>query len=413
VVVLSSVFPNRARPTYGVFVRERVRHVAAYADTIVVAPVPWFPLNRWIRGREYIETPLTERHGGLTVYHPRYLCIPGVGKCLDGALYFVSLLPFLAWLSGRQPFDIIDAHFTYPDGVGAMLLGKVLRRPVIVTVRGRHDVRHAGYVLRRLQIRAALRAASGVIAVSGSLQRFAAALDVASDKLRVIRNGVDRSRFFPSGQAAARKRLGLPENRTLLLSVGGLVEGKGHHRIVEALPALVARQPDLLYVILGSGSLDGRYRRALEERIVRRNLADHVRLVPSQPHAAVPLWLAAADLFCLATRSEGCCNAIMEALACGLPVVTTRVGGNPELVRDGRDGLLVPFWDEQAFRDAVLRALATSWDREEIARRAAANGWDRVADEVLVVFRQALDDRPKGSTHSKSKAAPDRAGGTW
>jgi glycosyltransferase involved in cell wall biosynthesis len=410
VLVLSSVFPSRTRPTYGVFVRERVRHVAADGDMVVVAPVPWFPLNRWIRGREYVGIPLAERHGGLTVYYPRFLCVPGVWKCLDAALYFLSLLPFLLWLRRKHPFDLIDAHFTYPDGVAAVLLGKVFRRPTVVTVRGSHDVRHAGYAMRRPQIRAALRAAAGVIAVSGSLERFAASLGLATGDVRVIPNGVDRSLFFPSDRAAARERLGLPGDRAILLGVGGLVEGKGHHRVVDALPALLVRRPDLLYVILGSGALDGRYRRALDERIAGHGLGDHVRIVPSRPHEEVGLWLAAADLFCLATRSEGWCNAIMEALACGLPVVTTRVGGNAELVRDGLDGLLVPFWDEQVFQGAVLRALATGWDREAIARHAAGNGWDRVADEVLAVFRRALGDGSGRKTASGALAASDGIG---
>ncbi len=390
VLVLSSVFPSRARPTYGIFVRERVRHVAGRADTVVVAPVPWFPLNRWIRGRQYAGTPWIEHDGGLTVYHPRFFCIPGVGKCLDGMFYFLSLVPFLVWLRRSHRFDVIDAHFSYPDGVAAVLLGKVLRRPVVLTIRGSHDVRHAGYAMRRPQIRAALRAAAAVIAVSGSLGRFATDIGLGRERIRVIPNGVDPSRFFPSDRSEARARLGLPVDRAILLGVGGLVEGKGHHRVVDALPALLARRSDLLYVILGDGGLDGRYRRALEERIARYSLGAHVRLVPPRPHEEIRLWLAAADLFCLATRNEGWCNAITEALACGLPVVTTRVGGNAELVRDGRDGLLVPFWDEAEFRHAVLRALATEWDRAEIARRAACNGWHRAADEVLAVFAQVL-----------------------
>ncbi|MGH7303983.1 MAG: glycosyltransferase, partial [Candidatus Rokuibacteriota bacterium] len=245
-LVLSSVFPNQARPTYGVFVRERVRRIARHCDIVVVAPIPWFPGNRWLRGREYVGIPLREEQHGLTVFHPRILCLPLVGKCLDGVLYFLSLLPFIVWLRRSFPFDLVDTHFTYPDGLAGALLGRVFGRPTVLTVRGTHDLRHAGYPLRRIQIRHALRDASAVIAVSESLQRFAMSLGVAEQSIQVIPNGVDQSRFFPSDRRAARETLGLPHHRVILLAVGNLVEGKGHHLVIESLPTLLARHPDLL-----------------------------------------------------------------------------------------------------------------------------------------------------------------------
>src|SRR3972149_10165917 len=116
ILVLSSVYPSRARSTLGVFVRERIRHLTAHCEVVVVAPIPWFPFNRWIRGHEYVDTPLVEDQEGIRVYHPRFLCVPLVGKCLDGLLCFFSLLPFIAWLKRRFSFDLIDAHFRYPGG---------------------------------------------------------------------------------------------------------------------------------------------------------------------------------------------------------------------------------------------------------------------------------------------------------
>jgi teichuronic acid biosynthesis glycosyltransferase TuaC len=404
VLVLSSVFPNAANPTYGVFVRERVRHLAECCEAVVVAPVPWFPLNRRIRGTERDAVPRVERDGRLTVYHPRFLCVPGVGKSLDGLFYFLGLRPFIARLRRQFAFDLIDAHFTYPDGVAGALLGRSVGCPVVLTVRGSHDIRHAGYRLRRPQIRFALRAADRVIAVSASLGRFVESLGVAADRMRVIPNGVDPARFTPTDRAAARTALGLPPDRRILLAVGSLVEGKGHHRVLEALPALVAERPDILYVVVGGAPSDG-YRRQLEAFVDRHGLRDHARIVGPRPHHEVPRWMAAADLFCLATKSEGWCNAITEALACGLPVVTTRVGGNEEIVRDGRDGLLVPFWDAQAFRTAVGAALDRPWDRAEISARIRAAGWRRTADAVMQEFTDVLAGAgaAPGPTHRSAR----------
>ena len=120
VLVLSSAFPSRTRPTYAVFVRERVRHVAAHCQVAVVAPVPWFPLNRYLRGASVSATPRADiERGGMPVYYPRFVCPPLVGKSADAVLYAASIAPVLAGLRRRHPFDLIDAHYFYPDGVDA------------------------------------------------------------------------------------------------------------------------------------------------------------------------------------------------------------------------------------------------------------------------------------------------------
>ena len=390
ILVLSTAFPSATRPTYGVFVGERVRYMARHADVMVLAPVPWAPLNQLIRGHAVAATPVTEVQHGLQVAHPRFACTPLVGKSLDALLYAVSLLPVVARLRRRFPFDVIDAHFTYPDGVAAVLLGKLFRAPVFITIRGTHDVRNAGFWLRRAQIRWALQKAAGVIAVSDSLRQFAEGLGIHPSKIRVIANGVDRTRFNPGNRVEARTKLGLPGDRTILLSVGALIDGKGHHRVVEALPELLDRRPDLLYVVVGGDPGNGEGRRRLETLVRRAGLEAHVTLAGAQAHDEIPRWLAAADLFCLSTRSEGWCNALTESLACGLPVVTTAVGGNPEIVRDGHDGFLVPFWDRSAFVAAVLRALETCWDRSAIAARAGARGWERIAEDVMETLGTSL-----------------------
>ena len=388
VLVLTRVYPNAMRPTLGMFVRERTRHVAAGADVVVVAPVSWFPFNRWLRGRVHADAPRTEERDGLTVHHPRIFSIPGVGKCLDPAFYALSLLPFLVRLRGRFRFDLIDAHFGYPDGVAAAILGRVFRCPVVVTLRGT-TVDHAKHRLRRGQIVRALRSAARVVAVSDFLRRFAAGLGVSPERLRVIPNAIDAEHFRPEPRDVARRRLGLPEDRLILLTVGGLVEGKGQQRMLEVLPRLIERRPDVLYAMVGDpavGAADS-IRNALQATLRERGLESHARIVGARPHDEIQHWMAAADLFVLPTRREGWCNALMEALACGLPVVTTDVGGNAEIVRDGIDGFLVPFWDPQAFLAAVVAALDRPWKREENAARIRATTWQATADRVLDEFR--------------------------
>lgn len=380
VLVLSTVFPNASQPAYGVFVRARARQVARHCAVEVVAPVPWFPFNRLIRGRQRADVALQEVDAQFDVHHPRVFSLPAIGKSLDALFYFSSIFLFVRRLRRRFPFDLIDAHFTYPDGVAAVLLGKALGCPVVLTMRGNEiTVMHTRW--RRRQMRFALRRAR-TIAVSEWLRELAADLGVPRERVRVIPNGVDRSIFHPRDRHAARDALGLPRDRPIVVSVGGFVADKGHELVLDLLPALRRVHPGLIYVAVGNPGGGESRLRSIERRIAAEGLNDCVRLAVARPHDEIAQWLAAADAFCLATAREGCSNAILEALACGVPVVTTRVGGNADLIRDGVNGFLVPYFDASAFAEAILAALSRPWDRQAIAQQAARS-WEDVGDEVM------------------------------
>jgi teichuronic acid biosynthesis glycosyltransferase TuaC len=409
VLVLSSVFPNPRQPALGVFVRERARRMARACAMQVVAPVPWFPLNGLIRGPRFTGIPPVERQDGLTVYHPRAFSVPRYLKSLDGLFYAASVAPFLAGLRRRFPFDVIDAHFAYPDGMAGVLLGRLFRVPVMVTLRG-SIVRLATYATHRPQLRWTLARAGAIVAVSRSLRDVAVGLGQPAHRIRVIPNGVDTERFRPTDRATARAACGLPHDRTVLLAVGALYEGKGHHLVVEALPRLVARRPDLLYVVVGGERPGERYRGELEALARRLGVAGHLHLAGPKAPEELPAWYAAADLFCLATRSEGWANCLLEALACGLPVVTTRVGGNPEIVRDGVDGLLVPYGDVPALAEAIEAALARGWDRAALVAHASSHSWDDTAARALETLRAVVGAGVSGPAVGPAVAAGPPAG---
>jgi teichuronic acid biosynthesis glycosyltransferase TuaC len=391
VLVLSSTFPSVSEPTRGVFILERIRRLASRCDLVVVSPVPWFPFDGWI-GRKQAAVPSTEHRGGIVVYHPRFFSIPRYAKCLDGVLYFLCLIAFLARLRRTFPFELVDAHFEFPDGVGATLLAKLFHRPVVVTLRGKL-VRLSGYRLHRPQLRWMLRHADRVIAVSQYLRDIAGRLGIPPQRVRVIRNGVDTDVFTPMEQTQARALCGLPLDRKILLTVGGLEAHKGQHRVVESLPALIEEWPNLLYVMIGGERSGDSYVRDLRRSVERLGLRQHVLLAGTRPHAELRAWFCAADAFVLLTKSEGWPNVVLESLACGVPVVATRVGGVPEIVRDETDGILVRYGDGDAFRGAVLEALKRPWDRAEMVRYAHSLDWSAVTEGVLQEMRAAVMGR--------------------
>jgi glycosyltransferase involved in cell wall biosynthesis len=381
VLVLSSVFPNGRDPLFGVFVKERIVWVAEHCQVIVVAPIPWFPFDGLIRRSHRRDVPRSEVIDKLQVYHPRFFSVPGLFKSLDGFFYFVSLWPLLRRLRREFPFELIDAHFVYPDGVGACLLGRWFGCPVTITLRGTIG-KLAKFLLRRKQIQWALGAAARVFSVSRSLQEIALRLGCDPLKTRVVANGTDSEVFRPMDKVAARSRLGIPPDRTVILSVGALCERKGHHRIIQALPRLVADRPNLLLIVVGGPGAEGDMGPQLRQLSEQLKVEPNVRLVGARPHTEIADWLAASDVFCLATRNEGMANVLVEALSCGIPVVTTRVGGNAELVQDGINGLLVPYGDSTALQNALLKALQKKWRRDIVSSTMKGRTWNVTATQI-------------------------------
>jgi glycosyltransferase involved in cell wall biosynthesis len=386
IVVITSVFPNQKQPTLGVFVRERMFRVAQHCEMKVVAPVPWFPFAGLLKKDYRPAVPFREFQDGIEVLHPKFFNIPRWFKWLDG--FFFSLCA--AWtvhqLRKEFDFDLIDAHFVYPDGMGAVLLGKLFRRPVTITVRGTLR-KFLPRMLIRPQLRFALQQAAWIFTVCADLREAAIDAGAPPERVEVVANGVNIDKFRPVDRQEARKQLGLPLAGKIIISVGGLVERKGFHRVLEVLPELGQRHPDLHYLIVGGPSVEGNFEPELRRLTRELDLGDKVFFAGAQRHEELFRWLSAADVFCLATSNEGWANVFLEAMACGLPVVTTRVGGNAEVVSGPTLGLLTEFGVREELARALEQAIEQEWDRSAIIRHAAENGWDRRVETLLERFQ--------------------------
>jgi glycosyltransferase involved in cell wall biosynthesis len=299
----------------------------------------------------------------------------------------------------RQGAQLIDAHFTYPDGEAATRLGRWLGLPVTLTLRGT-EVPHSRNPALRPRLSRTLKSAARVFSVSDSLRRLAIELGTAEEKTEVVGNGVDTARFHPVDHAVARARFGLPDSAKVLISVGGLVERKGMHRVIDVMPALIKHHPDLHYLIVGGASPEGDNRAELAAQVARLGLADHVHFLGSLPPDELKWPLSASDVFVLATRNEGWANVFLEAMACGLPVISTDVGGNAEVVCRDELGSIVPFGDGAALQHALDAALGKNWDRAAILDYARANQWDTRVAQLLRAFEPLLDK----SIHPKQPA---------
>jgi glycosyltransferase involved in cell wall biosynthesis len=390
IVVFSSLFPSDRQPAAGLFIRERMFRVARQLPLCVVSPVPWFPFQALLRRWRPAFRPGAARHEtqqGLDVWFPRFFSVPGVGRRWDSVFMALGAWPRLRRLKREGRLDLIDAHFAYPDGHAATLLGRWLGVPVTITLRGT-ETRHAADPALGPRLATALQQASLVFAVSDSLRQVAIGAGLAGDRVQVVGNGVDLSKFAPQPKALARVALDLEPEAPVLISVGGLVERKGFHRVINILPALVKSYPDLVYLIVGGPSPEGDMTEQLQQQVKIMGLSRHVRFLGTLRPEQLAGPLSAADAFVLSTRNEGWANVFLEAMACGLPVITTRVGGNAEVVCSDNLGIIVPFGDAEALTQALQAALGRRWDRQAIRGYAEDNTWDRRVEALTTQFRR-------------------------
>jgi teichuronic acid biosynthesis glycosyltransferase TuaC len=391
-LVYSTLFPHPGQPRAGVFIRERMFRVGRELPLIVVSPRPWFPFQGLLRRlRPHFRPPAPRREvqEGFEVHYPRFFSVPGVLKSLDGLFMALGSLPTLWRL--RRRFDLIDAHFAYPDGYAAGLLKRWLGVPMTVTLRGT-EVPHARVPALRRRVATALWRADRVFAVAGSLARLAVDLGAPQERVQVVGNGVDIQRFQPVPRDQARRALGIPEHAPVLVSVGALVERKGYHRVIELLPGLRRRFPSLVYLAVGGAGPEGDWGERLARQAADLGVADAVRFLGTLPHEGLKGPLSAADVFVLATGNEGWANVFLEAMACGLPVVTTDVGGNAEVVCRPELGTVVPFGDGEALQRALEDALQRDWDREAILAYARDNTWERRVAVLVEAFQDLVGE---------------------
>ncbi|ADE16281.1 glycosyl transferase group 1 [Nitrosococcus halophilus Nc 4] len=399
-LVISTLFPHPGQPGVGLFIRERMFRVGKHLPLVVVAPTPWFPgqsLLRRLRPHFRPWAPRREVQNGIEIYRPRFLSVPGFFKGLDGWFLALALAPTLRRL--RHRFDLIDAHFAYPEGYAATLLGKWFRVPVSITLRGT-EVPISRFPLRRRLMLSGLASAARVFSVAASLERHVVGLGADPQKIRVVGNGVDTEKFHPVPRAEARRRFELSPEGPVLISVGGLVERKGFHRVIALLPALREEFPGLRYLIAGGPGPEGDMSEQLRRQVLALGLGEAVHFLGALSSEQLKWPLSAADAFVLATRNEGWANVFLEAMACGLPVVTTEVGGNREVVSDTRLGTVVPFGDSKALESALRDALTRSWDRAAIRRHACENHWDRRVEVLVQEFRALSDQKKTGKSVS-------------
>lgn len=384
VLVVSHLYPSSLSQTSGSFVHNQVRFLQAHCPIRVVSPTPWFPslpgFGRWSGyGR-------IERHEVLDeveVDRPPYLILP------RRILFSHNWRSYLAALhrgSSALP-DLIHAHCAYPDGLAAVEYGRRTGRPVVITVHG-HDIKilpRANARWRNLVLQA-LKGAEIVIAVSPDMGTRVEQLGITADKIRIIPNGVDCHLF----KAGSTRRPGCGGWR--LLYVGRFDPAKGIGVLLEAVWHVRKKRRDIQLMLIGGNAATGTGK-VFRIQAEKLGLGDCVQFIDEIPWTEVPDHLNAADIFVLPSFSEGLPLVLLEAMACGLPVVATRCGGPSELVVE-ETGRLVEVGDVKGLAEAMEEVIQNhrSFDREAIRRRAEEQyDYRSIAARIHKVYEAVLD----------------------
>ena len=395
VLLYSCEFPTPSDPSSSVFTYHIANELSQLCDIHIASAIPWFPNISYLKFNSHwsaiSEVPSTAVLKGLNVDYVRYPLIPKLSTYIHPLLKALGSYRRVRSLHQQKNFDVINAHWMHPDGVAAILLGKWLNLPVVLTAMGCDINLYSQDPILVKQLRWAIKNATRVTAKSQALVKEMQALCPHDhEKISNIPNGVDASAFnFANVQKdKIREQLGLHQDETYLLYVGRLSHEKGLDVLIEALASLKYQQKLNCRVLLGGA---GELKESLMQQVDHHQLQANVEFLGKLSHQQVAEYMASSDGFCLASRREGLPNVILEAMAAGLPVVASRVGGVPELI-DEKSGIMVSPEDPQALAKGIDELLNSSWDEKCIADNVRQRSWQSVAQQYYDCFKCAIQE---------------------
>lgn len=393
ILVITTLYPNRIQFRHGVFVETRINHLNQ-SDKVsikVIAPIPWFPIkSKYFPGySKLVDIPRHEVRHGIDVYHPRYIVFPKIGMLVTPFLLAFSIYRQIKRLNNQNyQFDVIDAHYYYPDGVAAAMVATLLKLPLMITARGTDINLIPNFTLPRKMILWASKVANLNLAVCNALRQRMLEIGMDGASTHVFRNGVDLKLFTPLPRDVLKQKWQIRDK--LLISVGYLIERKGHHLIIEAMQTL----PEYQLFIVGGGEWENKLKTLAKQLGVQ----DRVRFLGEVGQQQLPELYSCADALVLASDREGWANVLLEAMACGTPVVASNIWGTPEVVQSPEAGVLCAERSAQGIVAAVNQLFSNYPDRAKTRQYAEKFSWDETTAGLLKLFSEIKQSIHSGST---------------
>ncbi len=379
VQIITNLYPVPWAPNQASFNRQQFQYLSKHCPVKITVLVPF--LERF-RHRSTTLSPVTD--GNVQISYRSYFYIPGFARWSYAATVLFSLL--LEWRSIRNfSPDCLLLSWAYPDGVAGTVLAKLLGLPVVIKIHGSDINMHLSHGMRAKQILWAMKRAQKIISVSKALASRLTEAKIPADKIQVIYNGVDKKLFKPQPRHRARSQLNVAASRRIILFVGNLKLEKGCVDLLEAFAEISSNSPDVDLYYIGSGS----QAEVLISRAAEQGLQSRVILLGSLGHEKLALWMNAANIVSLPSHNEGVPNVLLEAMACGTPVVATAVGGIPEVVPE-QAGILVELGDISELARALGGALSTEWKEKEIVNSVSNFDWNTNSSQLYESLTKAV-----------------------
>ena len=368
-LIITQFFPSKADPLRAPYNKQQFERLVELFDIDIVVPVSWVT---WVLKRDTCSKPI----GSLRPYYFPHFFPPKICRWLYAGFMWLSLRVRRKKIFASRP-DIVLVSWAFPDAVAVARLAREENLPFVVKVHGSDVNLHCLYPSRRKQVVAALNQAKAVFSVSAAMKEVLVGHGVSTAKIIVNYNGVDRDRFHPVATTEVRQSLGYPRDTVVFMYLGNLKVAKGAIDIVTAF-ADVANElgpENSSLVLVGDGEDRGLVEKAVKDARLRCPAID-IRLIGNKPHEQLNGWINAADFVCLPSYAEGVPNSLLEAMACGKPVIATNVGGIPEIVCEDA-GILVAAGDTDALAAAMVRASRIQWNAQNVTDSVADFTWEK------------------------------------
>lgn len=384
IAVVTPMLPVPHDPTRGRYIHETAASIAKLATVKVFFQQLKYAQLPILKPRSFLDGTVgyDYRLAGVEVEAFTYPAVPGISRAVNGIVAARRLAPRI------RPFapDIVIGYWVYPDGYAALQIARSLGIPCIVGALG-SDI-HVRSGLSGFLTRRTISGIDALLTVSEAMRQTAIRdFDAWPEKVHTIVNGFNTQVFYPRDRQEMRKQLHIHIEDRLVIYVGRFVEAKGLRELVEAFASLALTDPKLRLALVGAGVMKDELLGLLN----KAGLSSRCYLPGGMEPEQVARWICASDVLTLPSWSEGYPNVVVEAVACGRPVVATDVGGTREII-DATNGILVASRDAKALARGLHHALASTWDHHGIAS-SIRRSWDEVALDTLEVSEQVIRAR--------------------
>ena len=371
-LIVTNLYPLPWQPNRATFNYQQFEALKKHFEIAILVPVAW---------PEYLKNKSSIDHSNKHIRYVPYFYIPKLGRRLNGLFMYQSIKQTeMDWIDKFNP-DMVLGSWIYPEGKAVQLLAEDLGVDYFIKVHGSDVNAHIDNPVRRKLIKNVAQNATGVISVSNALLNTMHHRDIKIPHTKVVYNGVNQALFRPSDNFVPYK------DRTNLLYLGNLKKSKGVMELLTSFHMISKTYPELTLTYAGSGEMLGQ----LQEFVTEVGIDDKVTFLGSVEHSELPSLMQAAKFVCLPSYAEGVPNVLLESMCVGTPVVSTNVGGVPEVVRDGVSGVLCQPRSSGAFYGALCLALNKTWEVEKVRNSTAHLCWNKNSDELADFILERLD----------------------